>query len=355
MNDATTTRPGTGAQQPVGRRPGRRVLLVALVLIVLLAGFGSYLWRQRGANDPSAAFSLSGNVDVHQVELAFRVSGRISAVKVQEGDKVSAGQVLALLDPVPFQTDVNSARADLAQAQAQLDKTRRGFRIEEVEQARANVAQRAADLENAQVTLRRQQQLVASGLVTHQQIDDAQARVHMSEAALAASRGQLTLELHGSRIEDIEAQEATVASAQARLEKAQTALADATLLAPSKGIISVRAREPGAIVQVGQTVYTLTLNDPVWIRAYVSQPRLGRIKPGMVVKLTIDSMPGKHYDGTVGFISPEAEFTPKTVQTEQVRDDLVYRIRVIASDPDDVFRQGMPVTVLIAAAPAVAH
>jgi len=355
VNDATTTRPGTGAQQPVGRRPGRRVLLVALVLIVLLAGFGSYLWRQRGANDPSAAFSLSGNVDVHQVELAFRVSGRISAVKVQEGDKVSAGQVLALLDPVPFQTDVNSARADLAQAQAQLDKTRRGFRIEEVEQARANVAQRAADLENAQVTLRRQQQLVASGLVTHQQIDDAQARVHMSEAALAASRGQLTLELHGSRIEDIEAQEATVASAQARLEKAQTALADATLLAPSNGIISVRAREPGAIVQAGQTVYTLTLNDPVWIRAYVSQPRLGRIKPGMVVKLTIDSMPGKHYDGTVGFISPEAEFTPKTVQTEQVRDDLVYRIRVIASDPDNVFRQGMPVTVLIAAAPAVAH
>jgi len=355
VNDAVTTKPDTGAQQPIGRRPSRRVLLAALIFIVVLAGFGTYLWRQHGANDPGAAFSLSGNVDVHQVELAFRVSGRISAVKVQEGDKVSADQVLAQLDPVPFQTDVDSAKADLAQAQAQLDKTRRGFRIEEVAQARANVAQRAADLENAQITLRRQQQLVASGLVTHQQIDDAEARVHMSEAALAASRGQLTLELHGSRIEDIEAQEATVASAQARLEKAQTALADATLLAPSKGIISVRAREPGAIVQAGQTVYTLTLNDPVWIRAYVSQPRLGRIKPGMPVKLTIDSMPGKQYDGTVGFISPEAEFTPKTVQTEQVRDDLVYRIRVIASDPDDVFRQGMPVTVLIAAAPAVAH
>jgi len=355
VNDAVTTKPDTGAQQPIGRRPSRRVLLAALVLVLVLAGFGTYLWRQHGASDPGAAFSLSGNVDVHQVELAFRVSGRISAVKVQEGDKVSADQVLAQLDPVPFQTDVDSAKADLAQAQAQLDKTRRGFRIEEVAQARANVAQRAADLENAQITLRRQQQLVASGLVTHQQIDDAEARVHMSEAALAASRGQLTLELHGSRIEDIEAQEATVASAQARLEKAQTALADATLLAPSKGIISVRAREPGAIVQAGQTVYTLTLNDPVWIRAYVSQPRLGRIKPGMPVKLTIDSMPGKQYDGTVGFISPEAEFTPKTVQTEQVRDDLVYRIRVIASDPDDVFRQGMPVTVLIAAAPAVAH
>jgi HlyD family secretion protein len=331
------------------------VLLGALALIIVLAVLATYLWRQRGANDPSAAFSLSGNVDVHQVELAFRVSGRIAAVKVQEGDKVSAGQVLAELDPVPFRTDVDSAKADLAQAQAQLDKTRRGFRVEEVAQARANVAQRAADLENAQVTLRRQQQLVAAGLVTHQQIDDAQARVHMGEAALASSRQQLALELRGSRIEDIEAQEATVASAQARLEKAQTALSDATLLAPSKGIISVRARELGAIVQAGQTVYTLTLNDPVWIRAYVSQPRLGRIKPGMPVKVTVDSMPGRQYDGTVGFISPEAEFTPKTVQTEQVRDDLVYRIRVIASDPDNVFRQGMPVTVLIAAAPAGAH
>jgi HlyD family secretion protein len=356
VNDATTAKADTGAQQPAGRRRfGRGVLLGALALIIVLAMLATYLWRQRGANDPSAAFSLSGNVDVHQVELAFRVSGRISAVKVQEGDKVSAGQVLAELDPVPFRTDVDSASADLAQAQAQLDKTRRGFRVEEVAQARANVAQRAADLENAQVTLRRQQQLVAAGLVTHQQIDDAQARVHMSEAALAASREQLALELRGSRIEDIAAQEATVAAAQARVEKAQTALADATLLAPSKGIISVRARELGAIVQAGQTVYTLTLNDPVWIRAYVSQPRLGRIKPGMRVSVAIDSMPGRRYDGTVGFISPEAEFTPKTVQTEQVRDDLVYRLRVIASDPDNVFRQGMPVTVLIAAAPAGTH
>ena len=354
MNDATT-KPDTGQQQPVSRRPSRRMLLLALAVIVVLAALGTYYWRQRGANDPNGAFSLSGNVDVHQVELAFRVSGRIAAVKVQEGDKVSTGQVLAELDPVPFRTDVNSAKADVAQAHAQLDKTRRGFRVEEVAQARATVAQRAADLENARVTLQRQQQLVAAGLVTHQQIDDAQARVHMSEAALAAAREQLTLELHGSRIEDIESQEALLASAQARLEKTQTALSDATLSAPSNGIISVRARELGAIVQAGQTVYTLTLNDPVWIRAYVAQPRLGRIKPGMSVKVTIDSMPRREYDGTVGFISPEAEFTPKTVQTEQVRDDLVYRIRVIATDPDNVFRQGMPVTVLIAATPTASR
>jgi len=290
---------------------------------------------------------------VHQVELAFRVTGRIADLKAQEGDRVSAGQTLGTLDPVPFQTDVDSATADLQQAQAQLDRTRHGFRVEEIAQARATVAQRSADLENARVTLARLQALLPSGLATHQQIDDAESRMHMSSAQLAAARDQLTLELHGSRIEDIEAQEAMLAAAKARLEKAQTALADATLAAPSSGIISVRAREKGAIVQAGQTVYTLTLNDPVWIRAYVSQPRLGRIKPGMAVKITIDSMPGRQYAGTVGFIAPDAEFTPKTVQTEQVRDDLVYRLRVIAEDPDNVFRQGMPVTVLVpAAAPA---
>ena len=352
MNDSTTNTPSPGAAVRRAPHISRRGLIGALAVLIVLAGVGTYLWHQRGAKDPGAAFSLSGNVDVHQVELAFRVSGRISELKVQEGDQVHAGQVLGQLDPVPFQTDVASATAAVAQAQAQLDKTRTGFRPEEIAQARATVAQRVADVENARVTLQRQQQLVASGLVTHQQIDDAQARLHMSEAALAGARQQLTLELRGSRIEDIETQQAMLAAAKAQLEKAQTALGDATLIAPSAGIISVRAREAGAIVQAGQTVYTLTLNDPVWIRAYVAQPRLGRIKPGMAVKITIDSMPGKQYEGTVGFISPDAEFTPKTVQTEQVRNDLVYRIRVIASDPDNVFRQGMPVTVLVAAADA---
>ena len=334
-----------------------RVGVVAAAVALVLAALGWYLWRVRGADDPNAALSLSGNVDVHQVELAFRVTGRISEMNVQEGGRVSAGETLGQLDRVPFATDVAAARADVAQAQAQLDKTQHGYRVEEIAQARATVAQRAADLDNARVSLQRQQQLVAAGLVTHQQIDDAEARVRMSEAQLAGAHDQLTLELRGSRIEDIETQKAMLASAQARLEKAQTALSDSTLLAPSAGVISVRAREAGAIVQAGQTAYTLTLNDPVWIRAYVPQPRLGRIKPGMAVGVSIDSMPGKRYEGTVGFISPDAEFTPKTVQTDQVRDDLVFRIRVIASDPDNVFRQGMPVTVLVPAAqpPALAH
>src|ERR1700738_5355584 len=147
---------------------------VGAELALVLAEVGWYVWRARGADDPNAALSLSGNVDVHQVELAFRVTGRISEMKVQEGGQVSAGETLGQLDRVPLATDVAAAKADVAQAQAQLDKIQRGYRVEEIAQARATVAQRAAELTNARVTLQRQQQLVAARLGTHQQIDDAE-------------------------------------------------------------------------------------------------------------------------------------------------------------------------------------
>lgn len=324
----------------------RRVILIAAVVVAVVAG-GVYYWKQRAANDPQAAFTMWGNVDVHQVELAFRVPGRIAKLDVDEGDRVSPGTELAQLDRVPFETDVAAATAQVAMAQAQFDKATRGYRTEEIAQAAAAVRQREADLANAKVTDERLKGLFPQGAVTRQDMDNADARVRESDAQLASAREQLALVTRGSRIEDIQTQEANLASAKASLTRARTALEDATLMAPSGGVVSVRAREVGAIVQAGQTIYTVALNDPVWIRAYVPQPRLGRIKPGMVVKIEIDSVPGKQFDGTVGFISPEAEFTPKSVQTEQVRDDLVYRLRIVAKDPQNVFRQGMPVTVRV--------
>jgi HlyD family secretion protein len=326
-------------------------VIIAVVVLAIAAG-GVYYWKQRAANDPQAAFTMWGNVDVHQVELAFRVSGRIAKLDVDEGDRVAPGTELAQLDRVPFETEVAAATAQVAMAQAQFDKATRGFRSEEIAQAAAAVRQREADLANAKVTDERLRGLYPQGAVTRQDMDNADARVRESDAQLASAREQLALVTRGSRIEDIQTQEANLAAAKANLERARTAFDDATLLAPSSGVVSVRAREVGAIVQAGQTIYTVALNDPVWIRAYVPQPRLGRIKPGMPVKIEIDSVPGRQFDGTVGFISPEAEFTPKSVQTEQVRDDLVFRLRIVAKDPDNVFRQGMPVTVRVPAAGA---
>ncbi len=300
----------------------RRVVIIAVVVLAIIAG-GVYYWKQRAANDPQAAFTMWGNVDVHQVELGFRVSGRLAKLDVDEGDRVTPGTELAQLDRIPFETDVSAAAAQVAMAQAQFDKATRGYRSEEIAQAAAAVREREADLANAKVTDERLKGLFPQGAVTRQDMDNADARVRESDAQLSSAREQLALVTRGSRIEDIQMQEANLAAAKANLVKAQTALEDATLLAPSNGVVSVRAREVGAIVQAGQTLYTVALNDPVWIRAYVPQPRLGRIKPGMTVKSEIDSVRGEQFDGTVGFISPEAEFTPKSVQTKQVRDDLV--------------------------------
>ncbi len=135
--------------------------------------------------------------------------------------------------------------------------------------------------------------------------------------------------------------------AEAQFAMAGIQLDDAVLHAPQKGIVLTRAREAGAIVDAGQTVYTLTLVNPVWLRAYVDEPNLGLIKPGMAVRVAVDAAPGRTFPGRVGFISPSAEFTPKTVETEEVRTALVYRLRIQAEDPENVMRQGMPVTIFV--------
>jgi HlyD family secretion protein len=127
----------------------------------------------------------------------------------------------------------------------------------------------------------------------------------------------------------------------------QRALADATLVAPAAGFILTRVREPGAIVASGEAIFTLAVSSPVWVRAYVDEPDLGRVRPNMAASVTTDSAPGKIYHGHVGFISPVAEFTPKTVETRELRTDLVYRLRVIVDNPDQGLRQGMPVTVTL--------
>ena len=171
----------------------------------------------------------------------------------------------------------------------------------------------------------------------------------LPEAAQAQARSAqaaLSLQLAGSRAEDIAAARATRANALASQARAQTDLADATLVAPEAGTILTRAREPGAIVQAGETVFTLTIDHPIRVRAYVDEASLPRISPGMAVEVNADG--ATHvYHGTIGFISPTAEFTPKSVQTESLRTDLVYRIRVIVTDADGALRQGEPVTLRI--------
>jgi HlyD family secretion protein len=325
-----------------------RIAVLVLLAAAVAAGWwfdlpGRLGWRQ-GQGD---TLTLYGNVDIRQAELGFRVSGRLAEMKLEEGEAVTAGTVLARLDDRPFQDSVAAAKASVAARQADLDKLVAGPRAAEIARARATVAEREADLANAKLAFERAQELRQKGNAPQSTLDQTLAARDMAQARLEADRHALELLLEGSRAEDIAAGRANLAAAQADLATAETSLADATLAAPADGIILSRVAEPGAIMAPGSVAYVLSLTKPVWIRAYVAEPDLGRVHPGLMVEVVTDTRPDRPYRARVGFVSPVAEFTPKTVQTPELRTDLVYRLRIIVDEPDPALRQGMPVTVRV--------
>ena len=321
----------------------RRLALIALLLVaVSAAGW----WWSRGHN-AGGLLVLQGNVEVRQVNLGFKVAGRIKQVFVDEGDSVVEGQTLASLDKVYFEESLAQVRAQREQSAASLAKMEAGNRPEEIAQIEALVAEREAIVTNDKVTLDRATQLLKTSTGTQKTYDDALAANRQAEAQLNSSRQALRLMNIGFRKEDIDAARGQLAERDALLQVTQRQLTDADLKAPSAGVVLSRVREAGAIVNVGETVYVLSLTTPVWVRTYVSEVDLGRISPGMDVEIKTDTPNVKPRKGRIGFISPTAEFTPKTVETRELRTALVYRVRVVAEDPDGVLRQGMPVTVTL--------
>ena len=287
---------------------------------------------------------LYGNVDVREVEMAFRVPGRIDEIAVEEGEKVARGALLATLDTASIEARTGEAEAAVAQARAQLAKLRSGNRPQEIAQARARVAAAEATARNAQLDFARRQALVEPGAISRDQWAQTVADRDRAAAQLAEARQSLSLAQTGARPEDIAAAEAQLRATEAGRRGAQTDLGDTRLVAKSAGTVITRALEPGAIVQPGETVLTLSLDRPLRVRAYIAEPDLSRVAPGMKVTVTADGNP-KTYRGTIGYISPRAEFTPKSVETKDLRTDLVYRLRINVANPDDALRQGQPVTV----------
>jgi HlyD family secretion protein len=321
----------------------RRIVPIVVLLIVL--GGGVFAWRYFKAESASHDLTLYGNVDVRQVDLSFKVAGRIATLAVDEGDQVKQGQVLASLDKSYFDDDLRLGQARIATLAANLLKLENGSRPEEIEQARAVLAERRASFANAQITFARQQELVRTNVTSRQNFDNAAMALHTAQAQVNSAQASLDLVLAGPRREDIAAAQAQLDAEKAQFVATQRRFIDADLVAPSEGIVLTRAREAGAIVQPGETVFTLTLNRQIWVRAYVGERELGRVTPGMKVAIHTDTRSGKTYRGTVGFISPLAEFTPKSVETPELRTDLVYRLRIVVADADSGLRQGMPVTV----------
>jgi len=320
------------------------------IALLLFAGAAAGAWwfdvpRQLGWAATERSSVLYGNVDIRQVSLGFRVNGRIASLGVDEGDAVKPGDVLATLDAIPFEQAVAAAEAELGALKANLAKLKAGARPTEIAQARAVHEERLADLKNTDLAFERARQLRPNGTISQANLDEASANRAAAAARATSAREALALLEEGSRIEDIEAAQAQVLAAEAKLESARTSLADTRLLAPSTGTILSRVREVGAIVAPSDMVYVVSLNEPVWVRAYVAEPDLGRVHPGMPVEVTSDGAPDRPYKATVGFISPVAEFTPKSVETPELRTDLVYRLRIVVDKPGPDLRQGMPVTV----------
>ena len=287
---------------------------------------------------------LQGNVDVRQVNLGFKVPGRISEMRVEEGDAIIAGAVLATLDKSYFNDDLRLSRGRLAAQTAALARLQNGSRPEEIALARAGVAEREAALTLAQETLARQQLLASQGNAPHQRHDEAIAAAGQASAALDAAKQTLRLAVAGPRSEDIDAAKAQLEIEAAAMAQAERRLADAELIAPGPGVILTRVREAGAIENAGETIFSVTLVKPVWVRTYISETDLGKISPGMEVEVRTDS--GGSFRGHIGFISPVAEFTPKSVETRELRTSLVYRLRVVVDGEPAGLLQGMPVTII---------
>jgi HlyD family secretion protein len=262
------------------------ILILALTAIVIVLIDRAYR-EKKDVNH----MTLYGNVDVRQVDIGFRVSGQVNQLIFEEGDKVPEGTLMCTMDGTPYDSKLKEALAVAESIKANLD--------------------------NAEVLLNRRLELIGIGAVSQEDLDNAKAK-----------RDQLAADLE---------------AAGANIVVAEDNLAYTKAYAPTNGIILTRIREPGTVVNPADPVYTLSVSSPVWIRAFVSEPELGKVYYGMPAEVYTDT--GRKYSGTVGFISPVAEFTPKTVESTQLRTDLVYRIRVYADNPDCQLVQGMPVTV----------
>jgi HlyD family secretion protein len=258
---------------------------------------------------------------------------------------VKTGEALARLDRQPYEHELARAEAELAAAEADARMKKSGFRSEEIEQARAVLEESRVVAKDAERAHQRLAGLVGGGGTSQQNLESAEALLDEAKQRVKVSEAKLKLLEAGFRAEEIAAAAAKVAQAQAARASAALRLEDTELKAPSDGVVLTRALEPGAIVSAGATAFALSLEKPVWVRAYVHERELGRVPPGTKVLLTTDGRPDQPFHGKVGFVSPRAEFTPKSVETPELRTALVYRLRVVVEDSDGSLRQGMPVTV----------
>jgi len=266
---------------------------------------------------------------------------------VEEGDAVKKDQLVAELDPVRYQANLARAKAEVASQEQVLARLLAGSRPQEIAEARARLASAQATLRDQSNLFRRNNDLYQRRAISAQTMDTIRARYESSKEAVNQARQSLDLAIEGPRKEDIAAARAQLEALKAAQALTQRELADTKLYAPDRGVIQQRILQPGDMASPSVPAFTVALNNPVWVRAYLPETELGKVASGMSASVATDSFPGKSYKGWVGYISPTAEFTPKTVETSDLRTKLVYRVRVYVCNPENELRLGMPVTVSI--------
>lgn len=321
--------------------------LIIAIAVAILTGAAGIGWRL--AHPPeSDKLVFHGNVDVRQVSLSFDGAGRVKEMRAEEGDHVKAGSVLAVLDTTDLALQAAQAQAQIDVQQQAWLRLRSGARPQEVAQARSRLAAVQADATRAQQDAERLQSIFNNTQgrgVSAQELDRARAALDVAGANVMEQKEALRLTEAGARQEEVAGAAAQLKAAQAQLALLQHQIAQGELKSPADAVVRSRLLEPGDMATPQRAVFALSLTQPKWVRVYVSETDLGRIRPGMAASVTTDSDPAHPVSGKIGYISSVAEFTPKAVQTEELRTSLVYEVRVVVDDQGDVLRLGQPVTV----------
>jgi len=319
----------------------RRLLLLILLAVSISAAVIWFVFHSIRKND-AGTIHVSGNIEVTTVELSFKIPGRVKDRLVDEGEQVRKDQLVARLDPEDLLHEAESRKAEVRAARALLTELETGYRTEEIAQAEAALKRITAEADRFRIDFARQQRLYRKEVISARDFDAARAAFEASQASVREARERLNLLRSGPRKETIAQARARLESAEAVLALAETRLGHAALKSPATGLVLSKNIEPGEQVAAGTPVVTVGMLDEVWMRAYISETDLGRVKVGQKATVTTDTWPGKKYEGRISFISPEAEFTPKSVQTATERVKLVYRIKITVPNSAGELKPGMP-------------
>ncbi len=286
-----------------------------------------------------------GNIDIRTVSLAFQVSGRIDKLNFDEGQKLQKGDVIATLDNALYTEYLKQTEAKIEVQKAILKKLEKGYRKEEIAKAKAAMEEKKIVMQNKKSTLHRYNQLVIKQAISQEAYDAIKTAYQSANELYLYAQHNVTLLKNGYEVEDIDRAKAELNVLLSQKNQNKIHLDETTLYAPTNGTLITRVYEVGSVVNASQVVAEMAQEDKYWVRSYLSESYLGKIKKGMKALIYTDSNPSKPYEGEVSFISPLAEFTPKNVETETLRTDLVYRFRIVLTTYDEGIKQGMPVTI----------